>query len=221
MCFSATSSFLMGSAILASGFAALNIIREPRQRAFASIPLIFAMQQFIEGFLWLSLTEMQFAGWKDTMMYIFLFFAQCIWPLWVPFAFFQLEKDAMRRRMLSVILIAGISLSVYLGYCLYHYPVSAGMSAAHIHYSLQFPVQVGRITELVYFIVTIFPAFLSSEKRNLLIGITLFLSFVVSKMFFEENLISVWCFFAALTSTEVYLVLKRAGTSVKNAAVEA
>jgi hypothetical protein len=48
----------------------------------------------------------------------------------------------------------------------------------------------------------------STTKEIRLIGILLLLSFVVTRLLFEDEVISVWCFFAALISIIVFWVLK-------------
>src|SRR6188768_3673276 len=65
-------------------------------RIIASIPLIFAVQQFTEGFLWLSLTSPRFAGLQSVATIVFLFFAQVVWPVWVPYAILKLEPKENR-----------------------------------------------------------------------------------------------------------------------------
>ena len=84
MCFSASASFGAGVVLSVIGVASIKKAKSPTQIIFASIPLIFAVQQITEGFLWLSLTHSNFASLKQVTTYIFLFFAQIVWPIWVP-----------------------------------------------------------------------------------------------------------------------------------------
>ena len=51
MCFSATASFLAAGATFAVGAAALSRIGSPKEIPMASMPMIFAAQQAIEGVL--------------------------------------------------------------------------------------------------------------------------------------------------------------------------
>jgi hypothetical protein len=46
MCFSATASFSAGAFLLGLGSLTLKSARSPRERMFAAIPLLFAIQQF-------------------------------------------------------------------------------------------------------------------------------------------------------------------------------
>ncbi len=210
MCFSATASFISGSVLLITGAACVRCIRKPEQFAFALIPFLFGFQQCIEGCLWLSLTGDRFIQWKDPLMYAFLFFAQVLWPVWVPLSFYRLELNKRRRLALLVVLCAGVGEALYLAYCLFSFPVSATVFTNHIRYDLDFPRQPDPVIEILYFVVTIFPPFISGVKYSSLIGVSLLLSFVVSKLFFGAHVISVWCFFAAIVSLNVYIVLKKA-----------
>jgi len=55
MCFSATASFVASGVIGSIGLATLRHVREPRTLLFAAVPMLFAVHQFTEGFVWLGL----------------------------------------------------------------------------------------------------------------------------------------------------------------------
>jgi hypothetical protein len=55
MCFSAPASFITAGITGAIGVVALTRINEPRELPLAGTPLLFALQQGIEGLLWLKL----------------------------------------------------------------------------------------------------------------------------------------------------------------------
>ena len=55
MCFSATANFV-GSTVLAGvGVVTLTKVKHRRELLFAALPVLFAIHQFIEGFVWLGL----------------------------------------------------------------------------------------------------------------------------------------------------------------------
>ena len=71
MCFSATASFAASAVLITAGGASLSLAK-PHQRLFAAMPLLFGIQQAIEGLQWLQLDKGEsslLAG------YGFLFFA--------------------------------------------------------------------------------------------------------------------------------------------------
>ncbi len=55
MCFSATANFVGSAALAAVGVLTLTRVRHRRELLFASLPTLFAVHQFIEGFVWLGL----------------------------------------------------------------------------------------------------------------------------------------------------------------------
>jgi hypothetical protein len=65
MCFSPTASFVAGVAISTVGVATLKNVKNKREIPFALVPLIFGIQQIIEGFVWLSF------GWPSGVHEVF------------------------------------------------------------------------------------------------------------------------------------------------------
>ncbi len=57
MCFNANASFGASAVIGVIGILALRKVKNPSHYAFAGIPLLFAIQQFVEGVLWLALKQ--------------------------------------------------------------------------------------------------------------------------------------------------------------------
>ena len=58
MCFSANASFGAGVVLTIIGVAAIKKVQHPSQILFASIPLLFAVQQISEGILWITLLRL-------------------------------------------------------------------------------------------------------------------------------------------------------------------
>jgi hypothetical protein len=207
MCFSAEASFISGSVLLAVGAITLKQVKNTKQVMLAAVPLIFGLQQLTEGIIWIALSDSQFQSWRETFMLAFLIFAQVIWPFWIPGAFALLEKNAGRKKILRVVWIQGSLISVYLFYCLFHYPITIGITNHHISYNLEYPNLYG-LGVVLYLIPTVFSAFISSLKWASLLGLLNFISLVITKVFYKEHVLSVWCFFAAILSVFIYLLLR-------------
>lgn len=207
MCFSAGASFGASVILGTVGIASIRKVQEPSQIPLASIPLLFAVQQFSEGFLWLSLTNPEYASWQQIPAYVFLLFAQIVWPTLVPFSILIIEKDRGRRNLLIIMLGVGVTLSVYLAYCMIFYDIRAQVTAHHIQYTLNFPMRFAWFSGIVYFIPTVLPPFFSSIKRMRILGLTILTSYLVTTLFFHEYIISIWCFFAAILSVIVLSIM--------------
>jgi hypothetical protein len=209
MCFSASASFGAGTMLFVVGVLALKKTRKPSQVPFGAIPMLFSIQQFAEGFVWLSLTNKSFETLESYATNIFLVFAQVLWPILVPLSIFFLEKNTMRKKILGTLAIMGTLMAIFLIYCLFNYYAKAEIGYLHIHYQLNYPMALSWISGLIYFMPTVVPNFISSIKRISLLGFSIALSYIFTLIFYRDYLISVWCFFTAIQSGIVlYIVTK-------------
>ncbi len=208
MCFSAEASFAGGALISAIGVVTVTKVHRPSQVLFACIPLFFGLQQITEGCLWLALRYPDLGNLQRFSTYLFLVMAEVIWPMMIPLSVLFMEEDRKRSKMLWVLLFMGVSLAVYLAYCLLFYKVNPRIMGHHIQYSTDFPLSLRTWALLVYLIVTIAPLFVSSIKRTHLLGVLMSLSCAVTVIFFTQFLTSVWCFFGATISGVIFWILR-------------
>jgi hypothetical protein len=218
MCFSAGASFGVSAILLAGGVIAIKKVQTSSQMPFALIPLIFSIQQFTEGIVWLSLMNSNYAGWHTISTNVFLTFAQVVWPAWVPLSIWMLEQDPKRKRILQFLLYSGIVVSMYMAYSMLFYPMHSMISRHHIRYDVDFPYHFLWFGGIYYFLSTVGPTFVSSIKKMPVIGGIILVSFIVSKLFFQEYAISIWCFFAAAISIMVLSIITTFQTSPKDVA---
>ncbi len=215
MCFSATASFVTGTVLLGGGAASVKSVIKPSQIPFALIPLLFAVQQFCEGFVWLSLKNPDSTNFKTVFVYTFLVFAQVIWPIWVPFSFWRLEKNKKRKKILSAFLVIGAIVSVYLAWCLINFPVEAYISSGNISYNLQYPHTGTYILGVFYFIPIVISPFISSVKYVNIIGALIFATLLITEIFYTGHIVSVWCYFAAVISIGVLFIMRKEHSFLK------
>jgi hypothetical protein len=207
MCFSAGASFGAGAVLAVVGVASIRKAEAPSQVPFASIPFIFAIQQITEGFLWLSLTDPAYASLQQVTTYNFLFFAQVVWPIWVPFSIMRLEPEERRRTFEKVLVGIGAIVSLYLAYCLLSYHVEAKIGSYHIAYEQDYPSSIGLYGGLLYVIATVAPPFFSRIKRMWMLGAAVLISYIITTILYTDYIVSVWCFFASIISIAVYVVM--------------
>jgi len=209
MCFSAEVSFGASAVISTIGVVAIKKSDKKEQLFFAMIPLMFGIQQFFEGWLWVSL---QNEGYKTIEMistFGFLIFAQLIWPVWVPLSTYLVEKDKLRKRIITVPLIAGIGLFFLLGYRMIVYDVTAQIDQQHIYYTIGNFNSTNWWSGIFYLLPAVFPFVFSSIRQINYLGILMLLLFVVAKIFYIKYMISTWCLFAAILSIYILFILKR------------
>jgi len=209
MCFSATASFVAGSVLTAAGLIAVSRNGRNNQLAFASMPLLFGVQQLSEGFLWLALTREEYAHWIDYPMFIFIVIAQTFWPAWVPWSIRALEVNVVRRKWMLPLVWIGVFVSVRnLISLLFLSEVTASVNGIHILYSFSDPINLPIISAVLYILAIVGPPLISSARHMKLLGVFIALALAVSAVYFKEVVISVWCYFAAAISAIVFLVLK-------------
>lgn len=208
MCFSATASFSAGVVLTVIGIASIRKAKKPAQLVFASIPLIFAVQQISEGFLWLALSDPYYAPLRGLTTYVFLFFAQIVWPLCVPFSILLLEQNQKKRKLLKFFSGIAVITSMVLAAFLIIYDVTANIDGHHIAYDQEYPAKLLHYGAIPYLIVTIVPLFFSSVKRMWFLGTTVLVSYVITAIFYQGYILSVWCFFASIISIIVFVIMR-------------
>lgn len=202
MCFSATASFTASAALLGIGAVTLHKARQPRERPFAAIPLLFGIQQLTEGVLWLGF------GWDTpalnaVLTQLYSFFSHVLWPAYVPLAAWALEPRGPRRRALALISAGGIAVGAYLLYSMFATPIVARPVGNHIDYdSPHFYIAV---VMTLYLTATTGSMLLSSRRVMKLFGALALAGALVAWWFYARWFISVWCFFAAVLSLVIWL----------------
>ena len=220
MCFSAGASFAGGIIITGIGLVTLKEVHKPSQLVFACIPLFFGAQQIVEGCLWLTLPDINFVNFQKIATYCYLIMAQVLWPTLIPVSVLLMENDRKRKLVLRILLGVGIYLSLYYAFCLVSFHVKPEIMGYHILYKTDFPYSFAMAAFIVYLIVTITPLFISGIKRTHLLGLLMFLSCLITGLFFTQYLISVWCFFAALISIVIFWILRDSKKVFNNKKIE-
>ena len=218
MCFSATASFSAGVFLLGIGTLTLRsamAAHQPRALPFAAIPLLFAIQQLIEGVIWLTFSD-EAPLLNSVMTHVYSFFSHVLWPIYVPVAVLLMEPPGWRRRSLFGFVAAGVAVGVYQLYTLVAFPVVSRPTGQHIEYVS--PHFFAAVTMTLYLLSTALSPLLSTHRMVVVFGALALLSFGAAYAFYATWFISVWCFFAALLSVVVYLhfCVRKPGRSRSN-----
>ena len=114
MCFSATVNFL-GSGVLGTiGVATLRKVKHRRELLFAALPALFAVHQFMEGFVWLGLDGILSAAVAYNMGAAFMLYAQGLLPFLLPLSVLLFEPDVKSRRRMLPFLVIGTATALYI-----------------------------------------------------------------------------------------------------------
>ncbi len=213
MCFSAPASFIASAGLAVIGIVAIKQAKTRPQYILAFTPLIFSIQQLSEGMLWLALCNPYYEHLQNISMYIFLAFAQVVWPAYVPYAMFTFEMAKKRKKLMGCLAVLGSATAAYLLFCLLRYPVTATIEEHHINYDLNFPFANWWSTGLAYMLATVVAPLFSRNKGLRYLGLLLFLSYLVTTVWYNNYFISVWCYFAAVLSVYVLFFIRRENRS--------
>jgi len=204
MCYSATASFVAGGALTVIGVITLRRAMSRAELPFAAIPLLFGIQQLIEGVIWLSfryeVTEL-----NHLATYLYTCFSHVLWPVYVPVAIGLLEQDPLRRKIIRYIGGIGAATALLLAVLIATQPLTT-VVGKHIVYTVEHHYEWPMM--LLYIIATCMAPCCSSYPLIRLLGALTLLMFVATYWFYTAALFSVWCFFAAILSTIIYLYFR-------------
>ena len=201
MCFSAPASFVTAGITGAIGIGALTRANEPRELPLAATPLLFAIQQGIEGLLWLNLPVAPDGALSAGLTLLYLFFAEAFWPLYTPFAIWLIEPNQRRRLFMAICMGVGAGVGAYLLWWVLGHPHLATILDGHIVYVTEH--RQSNAVGIAYLAATGLPLLLSSQRSVVVLGAIVLAGVVVAYAFYWEAFVSVWCFFAAAASVAI------------------
>ena len=201
MCFSAPASLIASGGLAVAGIASVRLATRPEEKLIAVLPLVFAVQQAIEGWQWISLN----AGSPSMLAgYLFVFFAFFFWPIYVPLVVFL--NDKKRRAVAGAFVAAGAALALYFVSVLVRYQVLPHICGHSIAYTGAIPATYAVI--FIYYVIISGSLIVSSKPAFKWFGAAVFLSMVFTMYFYLKTFTSVSCFFAAILSSLVYFYMR-------------
>jgi len=207
MCFSAEADFTAAAVIGVVGVATLAEVRDRDEAIVASLPLLFAVHQLVEGFVWRGLGGQVSGTTQATATLAYLVYAQGILPIIVPFGFLLLESDRPRRRWLWPLCAIGLAVGLRLLWDVTQYPVSAQIHGHGLEYATHTPW--GAVLGVGYLLATCGPPLLSSWRYLRWFGVANVAGVVVTLAVKSALFASVWCVYAALASVLILLHVRR------------
>lgn len=195
MCFSATASFAASAVLGTTGVAALTTVKDKRDYFIAAVPVLFAVQQFIEGLVWVTLGQGLLT---ESLAYGFLFFAFLLWPMYIPLAVWAHERNPSRKCMLRYLIFFGSIGSFYLLVVLFTQSLGVEVAGSSLCYKINAPFEVPGI--ILYVSVTIGALLMSTSRFIQWFGALSLLSAAFAWFAYERAFTSIWCFFAAVLS---------------------
>jgi hypothetical protein len=198
MCFSAAANFA-GSTVLAGiGIATLSRVKHRRELLFATLPTLFAIHQFIEGFVWLGLDGILSPKVTHNMGAAFMLYAQGLLPFLLPLSIYIFEPTAkVRKRMLPFLIIGG-GTTLYILWALTAYQLEVYVKGNSIVYIN--PATNNTIVAILYVIATCGSLFFSKIRMMVIFGAANLIILVAVMIFKRYAFTSLWCAYAAIAS---------------------
>jgi hypothetical protein len=201
MCFSATANFVGSGVLGAVGVVTLTKVKHRRELLFASLPTLFAVHQFIEGFVWLGLDGILSKQVAHNMGAAFVLYAQGLLPFLMPMGVMLFEQTRARRRTMLPFVILGGLLTLYMLWGLSAYPLQVwvqGNSIVYVNYATNMTW-----VAVLYIIATCGSLFFSKVPMMVAFGgANLFILLVVMAVK-RYAFTSLWCAYAAVASVIV------------------
>ncbi len=201
MCFSATANFVGSTVLGAVGVITLTKVRHRRELLFAALPTLFAVHQFIEGFVWLGLDGILPPAVAHDMGAAFMLYAQGLLPFLLPLSVLLFEPDAKSRKRMRPFLLIGLGTTLYVLWALTAFPFQVYVRNHSIVYSD--PATSSTFLGVLYVVSTCGSLFFSKVKSMVLFGAANLVILLVVMAVKEYAFTSVWCAYAAVASVIV------------------
>lgn len=207
MCFSATANFV-GSGVLSTiGIATLSKVKHRRELLFAALPTLFALHQFIEGFVWLGMDGILRPVVAHDMGAAFMLYAQGLLPFLLPLSVLLFEPDIKSRRRMLPFAVLGAALTLYILWALTAYPTQVSVWGNSLVYINQ--ATNNTLVAVLYVIATCGSLFFSKIRMMVLFGaanLAILLTVMAVKRYAFTSL---WCAYAALASVIILIYFWR------------
>ena len=198
MCFSAEANFVGSGALGAIGVVTLTRVRHRRELLFAALPLLFAIHQFIEGFVWLGLDGVLSSTVAHNMGAAFMLYAQGLLPFLLPLSVLLFEPNGYSRRRMIPFLVLGGATTLYILWALTAYPLQLYIRGNSIVYINQATNNMA--VAVLYVIATCGSLFFSKVRAMVMFGVANLIILLAVMELKRYAFTSLWCAYAAVAS---------------------
>jgi hypothetical protein len=198
VCFSATANFVGSGVLGAVGVVTLTKVKHRRELLFAALPTLFAIHQFIEGFVWLGLDGILSPAVTHDLGAAFMLYAQGLLPFLLPLSVLLFEPNKKSRRRMLPFLVLGGATTLYILWALTAFPLQLYVKGNSIVYINQ--ATNNTTVASLYVIATCGSLFFSKIKMMVVFGaanLAILLAVMEVKRYAFTSL---WCAYAAIAS---------------------
>ncbi len=207
MCFSATANFVGSGVLGAVGVVTLTKVKHRRELLFASLPILFAIHQFIEGFVWLGLDGILSPAVAHNMGAAFMLYAQGLLPFLLPLSVLLFEPDRQSRGRMLPFLVLGGGTALYILWALTAFPLQVYIRENSIVYIN--PATNNTAVAILYVIATCGSLFFSKIRPMIIFGAANLAILLVVMEVKRYAFTSLWCAYAAVVSVIILVYFWR------------
>jgi hypothetical protein len=207
MCFSAAANFVGSGALGAIGVVTLTRVKHRRELLFAALPVLFAIHQFIEGFVWLGLDGVLSPTVAHDMGAAFMLYAQGLLPFLLPLSVMLFEPNGASRKRMLPFLGIGTATTLYILWALTAYPLQVFVRGNSIVYINQ---ATNNMAVAVFYVIATCGSLFFSKIRMMVIFGAANLAILLAVMEFKRYAFtSLWCAYAAVASVIILVYFWR------------
>ncbi len=198
----------MGSGVLAAvGVVTLTKVKHRRELLFAAMPTLFAVHQFIEGFVWLGLDGVLSPTVTHDMGAAFVLYAQGLLPFLMPVSVLLFEPRRRDRKRMMPFVVLGGATTLYMLWGLTAYPLQIYVKENSIVY---FNPATNNTTLAVLYVIATCGSLFFSKVRSMVIFGAANLAILLTVMALKRYAFtSLWCAYAAVASVIILVYFWR------------
>jgi hypothetical protein len=196
--FSAAANFVGSGVLGAVGVLTFTKVKHRRELLFAALPTLFAVHQFIEGFVWLGLDGILSPAVAHDMGAAFMLYAQGLLPFLLPLSVLLFEPDMNSRKRMLPFLVLGGATTLYILWALTAFPTQVYIRGNSIVYINQATNNIA--VAVLYVIATCGSLFFSKIRMMVIFGVANLAILLLVMEFKRYAFTSLWCAYAAVAS---------------------
>lgn len=198
MCFSLLASITAGTTLSAAGAATVTMTRRRAELPLAVIPLLFGVQQLIEGVVWWSIDHDD-ADLNVASTFAYTLFSHVLWPVFVPLAILGVETVPWRRKALAGFALVGALVSLDGLSIVLRGPSTSYVVGRSIRYTMPSDFLIA-----LYLLATCGAILFSSRRLLRAMGAAALLLALVTLWLYAAVFVSVWCFVSAILTVLIF-----------------
>jgi hypothetical protein len=198
MCFSATANFVGSGVLGVVGAVTLTRVKHRRELLFAALPILFALHQFTEGFVWLGMDGVLRPVVAHDMGAAFMLYTQGLLPFLLPLSVLLFEPDINSRRRMLPFAVLGAGLTLYILWALTAYPLQVFVKGNSLVYINQATNNMA--VAVLYVIATCGSLFFSKIRMMVIFGVANLVILLTVMVVKRYAFTSLWCAYAAVAS---------------------